>query len=69
MAATTFSDFNVNILSTLITDDILRPLRESGFNTIPAAEREAGICEEIAERMRSLYLSFVSAITTAGRNF
>jgi hypothetical protein len=67
--ATTFSDFKVNILSTLMIETDLRPLDGSGVNKISASDNADGICEEIAERTRSLYLSLVSVITTAGRSF
>jgi hypothetical protein len=67
--ATTFSDFSVKIRSTLMTDAVLRPFKESGFNNISTIDMDEGTCEEIAESIRSLYLSFVSAITTAGLSF
>ena len=69
ICAITFSDFNVNIRSTLMTEEALRPFIESGFITISAEDTEAGIWEETAANMRSLYLSFVSDTTTAGRIF
>ena len=61
--------FKVTILSTLITESTLKLLILSGFNKISLYEIMAGITELIAETSKSLYLSSVSVITTAGLTF
>ena len=63
------SFFIVTILSTFITELILRLLTGLIFIIISFGESESGITKLIAETIIFSYLSFVDDITTAGLTF
>lgn len=63
------SFFAVTILSTFTTDGTLRPFSLLGETTYSFLDSSEGMTDDIAQTIRSAYLSAVSEITAAGRAF